>query len=341
MNLHHRPARRTAGFTLVELLVVIGIIALLISILLPTLSRARASANNVKCLSNQRQFGQGSLLQFNDLGRLQTTTDQSYFTTPEISNQFMNRQDDTTGDVILLDWVSALYPYMGGDDVESIVASDEISDVFMCPTDKWLAADPEGYFPGNNFQATFGADFNDYVRASYGINADITSDVKNGRGRYNNPSEIGVWNGPGNYPGKTKTGQPASGNLVKVVDPASTLLFADAGVRPYVDPAFPMLNRRDILAYTTNFMADSSELEPDLYGGTLAGIMQTPWLRSKVPLSRHEDDATNALPDANAVGSGGFINVIFADGHASRVAYGTGGDFGDFKNVKVTPWALD
>src|SRR5437868_4613103 len=86
-----RPQRRANAFTLVELLVVIGIIALLISILLPALSRANDAAKSIKCPANLRSIGQGLLIYANqNKGRLFPFLNDAVWDNPSNKREFVD-----------------------------------------------------------------------------------------------------------------------------------------------------------------------------------------------------------------------------------------------------------
>jgi prepilin-type N-terminal cleavage/methylation domain-containing protein/prepilin-type processing-associated H-X9-DG protein len=113
------------GFTLVELLVTIGLIGLLLALLVPTVAGARRQANAVVCMSNLRQWGVAMQVYANQ------------------NNGYLARRGQGVGPTGIInrptDWFNALPPLMGLPSYQTLAANGQIArpdgkSVWLCPS---------------------------------------------------------------------------------------------------------------------------------------------------------------------------------------------------------------
>lgn len=231
-------ARASRAFTLVELLVVIGIIAVLISILLPSLNRARESAKSVQCLSNIRQITQATMMWASEnKGLMPARGGFGLFRLDPYSGRFIQITNDSSPEIRApADWIawqrirdefdrfrvnttpnlnitySALAKYLGSTYVEtatpleSLTANPKLDQVYRCPSDDFVS------------RPTAADTSHGYYRYSYAMNLAYANPV------HNFPRLDGT-SGPATFTNGERSDGNFTGKISSIKSPSMKVLF--------------------------------------------------------------------------------------------------------------------
>ena len=354
------PRRRRRGFTLIELLVVVAIIALLISILLPSLSRAREQARLVACLAHMRGAGQLVHLFVNDHdGRMQLTADaagQRHVDSGKNKYVYGDNGEILGWPAALAqanglpirnnwDWGVRANGYYYAKERESLISKE--FDILRCPSDRAGISTPyyprgeDGGLPGDgnpkddHAQDNSPSDDTSYWGyMSFAINEDVTGTEYSGLFSWGScwrsvQDDNGDWEGcvGGERYGPSspcfgRNGFRLKGELDKVASAGTVLLMVDAGPDDDEIPA-PGNSEWDWVNLITTWGADGPYLGD---AGAFHG--------KRVPLKRH---------------TGGSVNVMYCDGHGATTKLKETREAGASRRltgiryaprVRVSPYAL-
>lgn len=281
---------RKSGFTLIELLVVIAIIAILAAILFPVFAQARASARQISCLSNTKQFSLAVLMYSQDYDE----------TIPRHDNNGSAAYGWCPGGNCAPDWGHAGTDPNEPDAMFAGVVTPYIksNDLVYCPEaghTNWKAAIPSGYIDGEPYVAALdqrGVYGHTYCQQAVNI-------------------LLLEWNPQAHWPGG---GQPPTGPIGQIAswtrpaelimtsgdsvwgdgtngDPSPSLGVGNTGVWPYRHDNTKCAN----------------------YGGPDGWI----WFLHK---GNHSGASWNGTTDNNGINSG-RANIGLADGHVKSYTY--------------------